>query len=305
MLDLSIIIVSYNTKNFLKEAIESVLKTVPESIQYEIIVSDNDSQDGSIEEVKQLQKGLKQKNATLILIENKANLGFSKGNNVGVKKAKGKYVLFLNPDTVTREKTIEYMVKFMDEHPDAGASTCKLEMLNGQIDYASHRGFPSPWNAFCFFSGLTKRFPTTRLFSGYTQGWKDLTKTHEIDCLAGAFMLVRWEAGEQVKWWDEDYFFNGEDIDFCYELRNKDWKIYYVPEVSILHYNGVAGGTKEVTAGITTANKERKRFVTQQRFKAMRIFYDKHYKTAYPSFVTQVVLLGISFKEYLTLRKYR
>jgi hypothetical protein len=170
-------------------------------------------------------------------------------------------------------------------------------MPNGQIDDASHRGFPTPWNAFVHFSGLAKIFGKTKLFGGYNLGFKNFSETHEIDALAGAFMVVRREAGEKVSWWDEDYFFYGEDLDFCYMLQQKGWKIYYVPEFSVLHYKGVSGGLKKVSKDITTADSETKKRATKARFDAMRIFYKKHYEDKYPLFITRLVYTGISLKQ--------
>jgi hypothetical protein len=291
-MDLSIIIVSYNTKEFLKGCIESIYKTT-KNIKFEIIVVDNDSTDGTVETISNFQFPI----SNFSFVKNKENLGFSKANNIGVKKASGRYLLFLNPDIVVHEKTLEEMVKFMDEHEDGGAATCKLVMPNGQIDDASHRGFPTPWNSFSHFSGLSKLFGKTRLFGGYNLGFKDFSKTHEIDALAGAFMLVRRKAGEDANWWDEDYFFYGEDIEFCYILKQAGWKIYYVPEYSTLHYKGVSGGLKKVSKDITTASKETKQRVTKARFNAMRLFYKKHYEEKYPWFVTRLVYLGISLKQ--------
>jgi GT2 family glycosyltransferase len=292
-MDLSVIIVSYNTKEFLKGCIESIYKTT-KNIKFEIIVSDNASSDGTVEILKKLQT------ENFKLIENKENLGFSKANNIGVKQATGRYLLFLNPDIEVHENTLEGMVKFMDENKSAGAATCKLIMPNGQIDDASHRGFPTPWNAFSHFSGIAKLFGKTRIFGGYNLGFKDFTKAHEIDALAGAFMMTRREAGEQVGWWDEDYFFYGEDLDFCYMLKQNGWKINYVPQYSVLHYKGVSGGIKKTSQAITTASKETKRRSTKARFNAMRIFYKKHYENKYPWFITRLVYMGISLKQKIS-----
>ncbi|HYM64915.1 MAG TPA: glycosyltransferase family 2 protein [Candidatus Sulfotelmatobacter sp.] len=292
MIDLSIVIVSYNTKDFLKSCIESVYKTA-KNLKIEIIVSDNNSHDGSSEMISKEFKDV-------ILIENKENLGFSKANNVGIKKTTGRYILFLNSDTVVYEKTLEYMVNFMDKNKDAGAATCKLVMPNGKIDDASHRGFPTPWNSITHFSGLSKIFGKTKIFGGYNLGYMDLSNTHVIDALAGAFMIVRRKAGEEVGWWDEDYFFYGEDLDFCFMLKQKGWKVYYVPQVSILHYKGVSGGIKKDSQKITTASKETKKFATKWRFAAMRIFYKKHYEQKYPWIVTRLVYIGIFFKRTLS-----
>ena len=293
MLDLSIVIVSYNTKDFLKRCLTSILSSIEGKLSYEIIVVDNASSDNSSEMVRKEFPHIE-------LIANKNNVGFSKANNQGIKISENcKYVLFLNPDTIMQDQTIEEMIKFMDNNKDAGAATCKLVMLNGKIDDASHRGFPTPWNALCYFTGLSRIFPESRIFTGYNLGWMDMDKTHEIDALAGAFMLVRREAGEDVKWWDEDYFFYGEDIDFCYELKQKGWKIYYVPTVFVTHYKGVSGGIKSVSKEITTASIETKKRATKWRFNAMRIFYNKHYKEKYPWIVNMLVSIGISVRERL------
>jgi len=301
MLDLSIIIVNYNTKEFLRRCLASILQSMEGKLRYEIIVVDNASSDGSVEAIQNSKFKIQNDNSKFKIIANKENLGFSKANNIGIKASNkdSEYVLFLNPDTIVQKNTVEEMIKFMDKNKSAGAATCKLVMLNGQIDDASHRGFPTPWNAFSHFSGLAKLFPKSKIFSGYNLGWMDLNKIHEIDALAGAFMLVRREAGEDIKWWDEDYFFYGEDIDFCYMLKQKGWKIYYVPTVYVTHYKGVSGGIKSVSKQISTASDETKKRATKWRFNAMRIFYKKHYKDKYPWIVNQLVDIGIWVREYL------
>lgn len=292
MVDLSIVIVSYNTKEFLKECLSSIQETAKD-FTYEMIVVDNASNDNSSEMVSKEFKDV-------LLIPSKENLGFSKANNLGVKKTSGRYVLFLNADTLVYEKTLKYMVDFMDKNKDAGAVTCKLSLPSGEIDDAAHRGFPTPWNSFSHFSGISKIFPKTKIFGGYNLGYLNLSKAHEIDALAGAFMFVRKEAGEEVNWWDEDYFFYGEDLDFCYLLKEKGWKIYYVPEVSILHYKGVSGGIKKHSKHLTTADEETRIKSQKERFRAMRLFYKKHYEQKYPWIVTRLVYRGISLKQALS-----
>lgn len=300
MIDVSIIIVSYNTKDILVECLTSLSENISEKLSYEVIVVDNNSSDGTGERINLAcrqagKQEFRMKNITLI--ENKENLGFSKANNIAIKEAKGKYILFLNSDTVMYKGTVETMARFMNEHKDAGAATCRVDMPDGKLDDASHRGFPTPWNAFCHFSGLSKVFPKTQLFGGYNLTWMDMGKTHEIDACAGAFMIIRRVAGEQIGWWDEDYFFYGEDLDFCYMLKQHGWKVYFVPEVSILHYKGVSGGIKKISAEKTKANRETKLRVTKARFEAMRIFYRKHYEKKYPTFITWLVMQGINIKE--------
>lgn len=295
MIDLSIIIVSYNTEDFIVKCADSIAKTAKD-LSYEIIVVDNASKDNTQRQLLEL----KSKIPNLIVVQNNQNLGFSKANNIGVKKANGKYILFLNPDTIVNEHTLRGMIDFMDKNPNAGAATCKVLLESGKIDDASHRGFPTPWNSFSHFSGLSKILGKTRVFGGYNLGYLDFNKTHEIDALAGAFMIVRGKAGEDAKWWDEDYFFYGEDIDFCYQLKQKNWKIYYVSEFSILHYKGVSGGIKKHSKHLTTADYKTRKKATEARFNAMKIFYKKHYEQKYPWIVTRLVYFGISLKEALS-----
>lgn len=303
MIDLSIVIVSYNTKEFLTRCLTSILSSIDGTLRYEIIVVDNASSDNSIEELSRLKAqpfGFAQgESSKLKIIQNKTNLGFSKANNIGVKESKGRYVLFLNPDTIVNPGTIEQMIKFMEKHADVGAATCRIDLPNGKLDEACHRGFPTPWNAFCYFSELSRLFPQSKLFSGYTLSWMDLTKMHEIDACAGAFMFVRKKAGEQVGWWDEDFFWYGEDLDFCYRLKQKGWEVYYVPLVSILHHKGVSGGIQKVSKHITTADRKTRTIACRARFEAMRIFYQKHYQKEYPRIVSWLVFQGIDLLQFL------
>ncbi len=303
--DLSIIILNYNTKKFTLEAIESIEKNYLKDVKsgnFEVIVTDNASPDNSLQAFKEYAK--KTKIASFHVVDNGGNIGFAAGNNTGIPYATGRYILFLNPDTVTYPETLNYMIDFMDKHPDAGAAGCKVNIPTGGIDDASHRGFPTPWNAFCHFSKLGKVFPRSRLFSGYTQGWKNMSTIHTVDAITGAFLFVRREVGEKVGWWDEDYFFYGEDLQFCYNIRQIGYKIYYVPHVGILHYAGVSSGIKKQSAKLTTADVERKKTMQGHRFNAMRIFFKKNYDKKYPKFVNVLVHKGIDYLHHRNIKKY-
>lgn len=297
-IDLSIVIVSFNTLEMTRQTILSVLDTA-KGFEYEIIVVDNNSTDGSLEMLQELGE----KNKSIIVIANEENLGFSKANNRGVKKSSGEYILFLNSDTMLSERTLEEMLGFMKQNPEAGVATCKLLLTSGEVDDASHRGFPTPWRSFCHFSGLSTLFPRSRIFAGYTLGWMDLSKTHEIEACAGAFMIVPRIVGEKIRWWDEDFFFYGEDLDFCYKVKELGYKIYYVPEFECLHYKGVSSGIKKISSTITHANNESKKRVIKERFRAMKLFYDKHYKKEYPSIVRMLIFVAIDAKYFLARRK--
>ncbi len=277
--DLSIIILNYNVKELLLNCLDSIFKNKKSTDNWQIIVVDNASEDGSMEKVKEIYGN------KLDLIGNKTNLGFSVGNNVGVKKAKASVVLFLNPDTVVIDGAIQKTYEYLMGNPDIGAITCRVELPDGKLDYSCHRGFPTPWNAFCYFSKLSKIFPHSPLFSGYTASYLDTRTAHEIDCLTGAFLMVRKIAGDQINWWDKDYFWNGEDIEFCYSLKDKGWKIYFYPQVKIIHYKGSSSGkvkSKAISHGIS----------------AMRIFYKKHLYNKYPPIFRDLILAGIKMLEH-------
>jgi GT2 family glycosyltransferase len=296
--DLSVIILSYNTQNFLQDCLRSIEKVDKKGLGIEIIVVDNASQDDSAKVVKKDFPQVK-------LMVNKKNLGFSAGNNRGIAKASGKYVLILNPDTIMEKETIASMYQYMEENPNVGASTCRIELPNGKLDLVCHRGFPTPWRAFCHFSGLEKLFPKSKYFSGYVLGHLPLNKVHPIDSGTGAFLFVRKKAGEEINWFDEDYFWYGEDLDFCYRLKQKNWRVMYVPITKILHYRGASSGILKHSKKISTASLETRTMAARASTEAMRIFYNKHYRQKYPLIITSTVLLTISLLERLRLLKSR
>lgn len=300
-IDVSIVVLNYNTKDFLLKCLQSIKESSLSGINTEVVVVDNASNDGSVESITSTT-GIK--SITSRIIENKKNVGFSAGNNIGVKHATGRYVLFLNPDTVLPKNALRIMYEFMEEHKDVGVASPRLQLADGTLDEASHRGFPTPWNAFCHFSGLRKLFPKSRIFAGYTLGWLlDDKESHEVDSVSGAFFFVRKEAGEEVSWWDEDYFWNADDLDFCFRLKEKRWKIMFVPQIMVLHYRGVASGIKGHSRTISTATQETRVRAAYASTEAMRIFYKKHYARKYPKVVMGLVLFGVSVLEKIRTTK--
>ncbi len=292
--DLSIIILNYNVKDLLINCLDSIFKNKNKEDKWQIIVVDNASSDGSVEELKKYKEDIE-------VLESKENLGFSKGNNLGVKKAKAESILFLNPDTIVVSDAIQKSYQYLLGNPDIGALTCRVELPDGRLDYSSHRGFPTPWNAFCYFTGLSKLLPSSKIFAGYTASYLDIKTTHEIDCLTGAFLMVRKIAGEQIGFWDEDYFWNGEDIEFCYSLKQKGWKIYFYAEEKIIHYKGSSSGlwsTSKIKVEKSVRLKAAKHGVS-----AMRIFYLKHFYKSYPPLIRDLILGGIKSLEHFRKAK--
>ncbi len=227
---LSVIIVNYNVKYFLEQCLYSV-RRASENLEIETIVVDNNSVDGSVEM-------LMHKFPEVVLIANKNNTGFSVANNQGIKISKGEYVLLLNPDTVVQEDTFRKVIAFMDEHPDAGGLGIKMIDGKGMFLPESKRGLPTPMVAFYKIFGLSKLFPKSKIFGRYHLGYLDKEQVHEVDVLAGAFMMMRREALDKVGLLDETFFMYGEDIDLSYRIQLGGYKNYYYPHSSIIHYKG-------------------------------------------------------------------
>ncbi|MBI6873603.1 glycosyltransferase family 2 protein [Clostridium aciditolerans] len=279
-MDLSIIIVNYNTKELLKQTIQSVIDTT-KNIDYEIIVSDNNSTDGSIEMVEEYFPQVN-------LIKNKDNLGFPKGNNVAIKKSIGRYVLLLNSDTVVIDNCLEKCIKYMNSHKNIGVLGCRVVLKDGQLDHACKRGFPTPESSLFYMLKLYKLFPDSKKFGQYTLSYLHEDEINEVDSLTGAFMMLRKETIDEVGLLDEEFFMYGEDIDWCYRIKEAGWKVMYYPEAKIIHYKG--------------ASSKKKRFKTLYEFhRAMILFYDKHYRLKYNIFVTILVYLGVCVKFILSL----
>ncbi len=287
LIDLSIIIVSFNTKFFLGECLKSVELADKDGFETEVIVVDNASSDGSREEIQKL----KFKSQNIKIIQNETNLGFAAANNLGIKKSKGKYVLLLNSDTQLGKESLIKMIKFMDGHSEAGAATAKLELTSGQMDPACHRGFPTPWAALTYFAGLEKLFPKSRILGQYHEGYKDPGKPHEIDSPSGAFFMVRKTVIEKVGLLDEDYFMYGEDLDWAYRMRESGYQIWFNPEVTVLH--------RKKQSGRESGNVELRKITQKYFYETMELFYRKHYSRRYGWLVTGLVLLGIKLRSII------
>lgn len=285
MIKLSIVIVSYNTKELLLQCLQSVKKAIKGLDNREIIVVDNGSTDGTVEEIRKSKLGIR----NLFLIRNKQNLGFAAGNNIGIKRAQGKFILLLNSDTLVFPKTLVSMYQYMDTHPEVGVATCRVEFPDGQLDPACHRGFPTPWASLTYFLGLEKLFPKTKLFGQYHLGFLPMDLLHEIDSPTGAFYLVRREVIDEVGFLDEDYFIYGEDLDWSYRIKQAGWKIIYYPYVKIVHL--------KKSSGRESGDKKLRREITSYFYETMKTFYKKHYLNKYPRFITTLIFLAIDIKK--------
>lgn len=290
-MELSIIVVNYKTYDLTKNAIKSVLETVKSS--YEIIVVDNNSQDFSYEKLKSAFAN-EITNKRIEIISNSSNKGFAVANNIGIKKSKVNHILLLNSDTVVKEGSIDSSLNYIKQHEDVGAVGCKILLPNGDLDKAAKRSFPNPKNSFYKLFGLSKINKKSKS-NDYNLDDLDPNGIYEVDSLVGAFMLVRKEIIDQIGFLDEDYFMYGEDIDWCYRIKEAGWKIIYYGAVEIIHHKG-------------SSSKKQKSKLIYEFYRAMYLFYNKHYKEKYSFLTRLVVYMGIVFllliKLFLNLFKY-
>jgi len=298
VLDLSVIIVSYNTRRLLDECLASLQTAVSPTNGLEIIVVDNASGDGSVEMVRE-------KYPDVHLIAGEENRGFSAANNLGVRQANGRVLLFLNSDTVVSAEALVQPLDYLDAHPNVGAITVRLVYPNGERDPDNHRGFPTPWNALCHFSGLGRLFPASPRFNGYFQSYADFEQTHAVPVIAGSFMMMPRAVFDELGGWDETYFFYGEDIDFCYRIHQAGYEIIYYPHVEVLHYKGASSGLRKESAAIAQPPKETRVKVARESVRAMELFYEKFYGDNYSPLLTGLVLTGIRVRGRLRILKHQ
>lgn len=282
--ELSIIILSFNTKDLLSDCLAS-LEKVQGELEFEVIVADNGSVDGSLEMVK--------KNFPwVIALDNKGNLGFARGNNMARKIAGGEYILFLNSDTIVYKNALRKSLDFLKSDRKIGAVSCKLVLANGKLDRDARRRFPTPWVSF------------NRLILGngklYWYGDIPEDEVHEVDVIQGAFHLSPKKVLDEVGWFSEDYFLDGEDIDLCWKIRAKGYKIYYYPEVSILHLKGASKGKNEAKKKVPFASRLKFRMASVN---SMEIFYRKFLWEKYPLIVNLLVVGGIKILKIIRFLK--
>ena len=279
---LSVVIVNYNVRHFLEQALLSVRKAMS-GIEGEVWVVDNNSVDDSVRMVRE-------KFPEVRLIANTDNPGFAVANNQAIRASSGEYVLLLNPDTLVEEDTFSKCLQFMDAHPEAGALGVKLIDGSGKFLPESKRGFPSPWVAFCKTFGLSSIFSRSRIFNQYYLGYLDENETHEVDVLAGCFMFMRRAALDQSGLLDEAFFMYGEDIDLSYRIIQAGYKNYYFPETKIINYKGES--TKKGSLNYV-----------RTFYQAMIIFTRKHFNGSQAGMFIVMLQAAIWLRAGLTLAR--
>jgi len=270
--DISIIIVSYNVKTFLQHCIHSVQKA-SKDLNTELFVVDNKSIDGTGE---MIQREFPEVN----FIGNDKNLGFGKANNQALKRSRGKYILFLNPDTLIEENTLRVFLEFMDANERVGIAGPKILNSDGSLQLACRRSFPSPSIALPKLLGLSNLFPKNKLLGKYNLTYLDPDKSYAVDAVSGSFMFCRGSLIRELGGFDEDFFMYGEDLDLCRRVQLKENLVYYVADTTIIHHKGESSKSAPFDSLLAF-------------YKAMDIFFHKHFSSLYSFITTLFFRLGI------------
>jgi O-antigen biosynthesis protein len=249
-------------------------------VQAEVIVIDNNSSDNSIQYLQPLFPSMQ-------FVANKENIGFAKACNQGIKLAQGNYILFLNPDTIVPEDCFTNCISFFESHHDAGALGIKMLDGSGNFLKESKRSFPSPKTSLYKLFGLSKLFPRSKTFSKYHLGNLDENEDHEVDVLAGAFMMVKKEVVDRTGGFDEVFFMYGEDVDLSYRIQKAGYKNYYFSGSSIIHFKGES--TKKGSLNYV-----------RLFYNAMSVFVGKHYGGGKAGTFGFLIYLAIWFRAAMT-----
>jgi len=241
-MDLSIVIVNWNTRELLEACLRSVYAQV-HGLDFEVFVVDNASVDGSPEMIRT-------KFPQVSLIQNNVNLGFVKANNQAISLSKGRYISLLNPDTLLKNDALSKMVTFLDGHPDIGVLGCKILTAEGEIDLRGAKEFPSLLGELFELTRLSHWLPRSRFFGNYLMTYWDREDSREVDVLSGACLMIRREALEQVQYLDENFFIYGAEVDWYYRLKRLGWKVFYYAEAEIVHIGGQSTSQLKEEMGI-------------------------------------------------------
>ena len=289
MVDLSIIILSYNTKKLLEKCINSIFRNT-KNISFEVIIVDNASTDGS----KELIDMVSRKNNVSAILNNK-NLGFAKANNQAIVKSKGRHILLLNSDTLLKNNVLGEMTKWMNNHPKVGILTCALKNKDGSLQ-GTGGYFPTLFRVFAwmfflddipFIDRIIKPFHPMHGQSPFYKGEYFFKKEEQRDWITGAYFFIRSELTQEVGLLDEDYFMYTEEMDYCYRAKKLGWEVWYLPRWSIIHYGG-ASSTRE--------------YPILSEYKSIKLFYKKHMpKWQYPwlrmflkgGAIARIIIFGI------------
>lgn len=265
---LSVVIVNYNSSEYIIDCINSVFNNIV-NYAIEVYVVDNFSTDDSVQLIERIFPQVN-------LIKNQINIGFAAANNLVLAKKLGRYVLILNPDVVIPTGALQELVGYLDSHPSIGMLSPKLVRANGGLDLACRRNFPSRLDIYFRLFGIDRLFPNSKIFAHYNLTYLDASQSCEVECIAGAFMLVRQSAINQVGLMDERFFMYAEDMDWSFRFKLAGWVVFYYANIEVLHYK--RGSTSKEKLGMLP-----------DFYKAIFQFYEKYYASKTPQLLNLIM----------------
>lgn len=283
MKELSVIIVNYNTREMCGRCVGAVLSTA-RATGVEIIVVDNSSDD---------REKYSSSHENVIVIADVKNAGFGNACNIGAGKSSSDALLFLNSDAVLHEDALDRAYSYFTGHPEIGVLGIRTILRDGSADHNSKRGFPTPARALFYFMKLDRLWPGSKAFGGYHMTYLPDSESNEVDAVSGSFMMISKSLFCDAGGFDESFFMYGEDLDLCYRVKQRGYKVFYYADASMLHLKG--------QSGLHTKSSE----VLRHFYGSMNIFYDKHYKKRYGFFVSWIVRFAISSKQRISLAKLK
>ncbi|MHB0913496.1 MAG: glycosyltransferase family 2 protein [Armatimonadota bacterium] len=280
-MNLSILIVNWNTRELLARCIESVYAHPP-AVDFEVVVVDNASTDGSAAMVRERFPDVR-------LIANAENAGYAEGNNQGLRVSAGRHVLLLNPDTEVRPGALYALVAFMDAHPNAAAVACRLVGPDERVQ-RSCRSFPDPRGVLFEYLGLARLFPRSRFFGSYRMTWFDYATETEVDQPMASCLLLSRQAIDKVGMFDKEFpiFFN--EVDWCYRAKKSGWKVYFTPTAEVLHHGGAS--TRQV-----------KPAMVRESHRSLVAFYERYYKGRISGPLYRFIMFAIAVNSHLAAKR--
>jgi GT2 family glycosyltransferase len=273
--DLSVVIVSFNSAPDLPACFEAISRT-SRQLEHEVIVVDNASADETVRLVEERHPRIR-------VLANSENVGFARAANLGIQKSSGRHLLLLNPDTEVQAGALERSVAYLDEHPDVGIVGARVNNPDGTLQRACRRSIPTPQVAFFRLSGLGKIWKSHPAAGAYNVEGADPDQIMDVEAVSGSYLMVRREACEKVGGLDERYFLYGEDLDFCLEVSRAGYRIIYYPEAVVLHHKGAS-------------SRQAKRRANREFHRAMSLFHRKHFAEETPVLLNALILGGISLR---------
>jgi GT2 family glycosyltransferase len=288
MAQLDVVILNYNRGDLLRVCVSSVLQSRSEHTINAWVVDNASTDDSAMIVAREFP--------SVQLVRNQHNSGFAAGNNLALQRIlddhSSDFVMLLNNDTVVEPDALDLLVDYLEQHGDVGAVGPKLLLLDGSLDLACRRSFPTPEISFYRMTGLSRVFPNSPRFGRYNLSYLDVDTETEVDALVGAAMVLRTDVVREVGLLDEAFFMYGEDLDWCYRIKSFGWRIVYYPR-AVIHHHKRAASTRRAIPSIRAF------------YDAMRIFHRKHYAQRTLAPLNWLIEVGITVKEWWSLARNR